>query len=70
MSENTKQKSGGSVIGASRGGSEHQEVVVTDIKMPFGSMVIFMVKWVIASIPAFIILFVLFAVVSAIFGGI
>ena len=39
---------------------EKKEVVVTDIKMPFFSMVVFMVKWVIASIPAFIILFILF----------
>jgi hypothetical protein len=36
-----------------------QEVRVTDIRMPFGSMVLFMVKWAIASIPAMIILFVL-----------
>ena len=34
------------------------EVVVTDIRMPFGSMVVFMVKWAIASIPAFVILVV------------
>lgn len=32
------------------------EVVVTDIKMPFMSMVTFMVKWALASIPALIIL--------------
>ncbi|MDZ7582166.1 MAG: hypothetical protein U5R30_16695 [Deltaproteobacteria bacterium] len=32
------------------------EVVVTDIKMPFGSMVVFMVKLAIATIPAMIIL--------------
>lgn len=32
------------------------EVVVTDIKMPFGSMVAFMIKWALAAIPAFIIL--------------
>jgi hypothetical protein len=31
-------------------------VVVTDIRMSFGSMVIFMVKWAIASIPALLIL--------------
>jgi len=34
-------------------------VVVVDIKMPFMSMVVFMVKWAIASIPAIIILLVL-----------
>ena len=32
------------------------EVVVTNIKMPFGSMVLFMVKLAIATIPAMIIL--------------
>jgi len=36
--------------------SENQQVVVTDIRMSFGSMVAFMVKWVLASIPAMIIL--------------
>jgi hypothetical protein len=33
-----------------------QGVIVFDIKMPFISMVVFMVKWAIASIPAFLIL--------------
>ena len=32
-----------------------QEVTVTDVKMPFSSMVVFMVKWAFASIPALII---------------
>src|ERR1022692_1415894 len=36
-----------------------QNVVVTDIHMPFFSMVVFMVKWAIAAIPAFIILTVI-----------
>ena len=45
-------------------------VVVTDINMSFISMVIFMVKWVIASIPAFIILSVIGAVLMMLFGGI
>ena len=40
-------------------------VVVRDISMPFGSMVVFMVKWAIASIPALIILWGL----MMIFGG-
>ena len=67
--KNSKQKNI-SVSGASQGNNDYQEVVVTDIQMPFGSMVVFMVKWVIASIPALIILYVLFAIVSVIFGGI
>ncbi len=48
---------------------EKKEVVVTDIKMPFMSMVIFMIKWAIASIPAMIILFVLYMIIGGIFTG-
>ncbi|MBX3686922.1 MAG: hypothetical protein KF909_12350 [Rhodocyclaceae bacterium] len=48
-------------------------VNIIDIRMPFWSMVIFMVKAAIASIPAFIILSVIgsvvFAVLGAILGG-
>lgn len=48
-------------------------VVVTNIKMPFGSMVVFMIKWALASIPAAIILLVIYAMAYAIavtiFGG-
>ncbi len=44
---------------------DDRKVIVTDIQMPFGSMVVFMVKWVIASIPPLIILAALgFAVMS------
>jgi hypothetical protein len=46
--------------------SEQQNVTVTDIKMPFGSMVVFMVKWAVASIPAIVILTLLTAGVWAI----
>ena len=42
-----------------------QTVKVSNFDMPFGSMVVFMVKWSIASIPAILILMVLFAI----FGG-
>ena len=38
-------------------------VTVVDFQMPFGSMVLFMVKWVIAAIPALLIL----GIVAAIF---
>jgi len=44
--------------------NETQNVVITDIKMPFFSMVMFMVKWTLASIPAVIILIILFAVLG------
>ncbi len=49
--------------------SEEQRVVVTDIQMPFMSMVFFMVKWVIAAIPAMLILTITAALFSAIFGS-
>lgn len=44
--------------------SDSKEIIITDIKVPFWSMVILMVKWVFASIPAMIIiaLFVLFLI--------
>ena len=48
------------------------EVAVVDINMPFGSMVAFMVKWAIASIPAMLIVFIIFlgfAVILEMLGG-
>lgn len=51
-------------------GATRHEVIVTDIHMPFGSMVTFMVKWAVASIPALLILVVLGFVFSAVFAGI
>jgi len=36
--------------------NETQDVVITNIKMPFFSMVVFMLKWVFASIPALILI--------------
>lgn len=46
-----------------------RNVVVTDIQMPFGGMVVFMIKWALASIPAALILFVLALVASGVVGG-
>ena len=46
-----------------------RQVIVTDIHMPFLSMVVFMVKWVIASIPAIIILWIIGAILASLFGG-
>ena len=49
------------------------EVVVTDVKIPFWSLVMLMVKLAIAAIPAFVILMIIGAVASmlmaAIFGA-
>jgi hypothetical protein len=47
-----------------------KEVNIVDIKMPFWSMVIFMVKATIASIPAMIILSILALMFTLVFGGI
>ena len=47
-------------------GSEPNYVIVTDIRMNFMSMVEFMVKWVLASIPALIILAIIFFFFSAV----
>jgi hypothetical protein len=44
------------------------EIVVTDIKIPFWSMVVLMVKWALAAIPAIIILIVIGSVLSMIVG--
>lgn len=48
-------------------------VVVTDIQMPFFSMVWFLVKWTLASIPAMLILGLIlgafWVVVAMLFGG-
>ncbi|NTV60985.1 MAG: hypothetical protein HGA77_06730 [Chlorobiaceae bacterium] len=53
--------------------SDARRVVVTDIRMPFWSMVTFMVKWSFASIPAIILLSIvigiIMAVVTALFGA-
>ena len=44
-------------------------VTVSDIRLPFGSMVVLMVKWAIASIPAMIILIVLGSIIAGISSG-
>jgi len=46
-----------------------RNVVVTDIKMPFWSMVIFMVKWAIAAIPALLLLAAVGVGVTFVFLG-
>lgn len=47
-----------------------QDVTVTDIRMPFGSMVWFMVRWAVASIPALIIIVLLGTVFWAVAIGV
>jgi hypothetical protein len=52
---------------------EGEKVIVTDIKIPFKSMVILMVKWAVATIPALIILSIIgtftFGIINALMGG-
>ena len=55
---------------SSQSTSSVSSIVVTDIQMPFWSMVVFMVKAAIAFIPAFIILICLGVVASIMFGGV
>ena len=45
-----------------------QELVVTDVKIPFLSMVVLLVKWSLAAIPAMIILFAAGAIFSMVLG--
>ena len=48
---------------------EPLNVSVVDVNMRFWSMVVFMVKWTLASIPAFLILAVLFIFVAGTLGA-
>jgi hypothetical protein len=53
--------------------TDYGKVVVTDIKIPFGSMIVLMVKWAVATIPALIILILIgsitVGVLNALMGG-
>ncbi len=60
-------------LGVNKMADEYSKIVVTDIKIPFSSMVILMVKWAVATIPALIILSVigsiLFGITTGLMGG-
>lgn len=45
------------------------EVVITNIDIPFGSMVKFIIKWSLASIPAIVILTIIYIVILTIIAG-
>ena len=55
--------------GEAANGLRTREVVVTDFKMSFGSMIIFTVKFALASIPAFVILYVVALLLGSIFSA-
>ena len=48
-------------------GTNH--VVVTGVDIPFGEMVVLILKVMLASIPAYIILFIIFSILMTVFGG-
>jgi len=53
--------------------ADYGKVVVTDINIPFRSMVVLMVKWAVATIPALIILILIgsitFGILNALMGS-
>ena len=44
--------------------NETQKVIITDFKMPFFSMVTFMIKWAFAAIPAMIVIGIIFGILG------
>ena len=48
---------------------DRNEVVVTDIRIPFFSLMVLTIKWVLASIPAFIILWFISMIAMMLFWG-
>ena len=48
---------------------DRNQVVVTDIRIPFFSLMVLTIKWVLASIPAFIILWFITMVAMMLFWG-
>jgi hypothetical protein len=46
-----------------------QEIVVTDVRIPFVSMVVLLVKWALAAIPAIIVLISISVAISMVFGA-
>jgi hypothetical protein len=50
--------------------SDAREVVVVDVKIPFWSMVILLVKWAIAAIPALVILVFLATATSMVLSAV
>ena len=51
------------------GGAVSNRVVITGVDMSFGEMVVLILKVMLASIPAYIILFIIFSIFMALFGG-
>jgi hypothetical protein len=60
---------GACVSGVVHSGASITQVVVTDVRIPILSMIVLMVKWAVASIPAFVILGVIGFVFAMVFSG-
>ena len=52
------------------GRAKDNRVVITGVDMDFGQLVVFILKVMLASIPAYIILFIIFGILFAVFGSI
>ena len=50
--------------------NETRKIVIKGIDIPFMDLVILLVKLAFAAIPAMIIIFTLFAILSSLFGGV
>ncbi len=47
---------------------EDQNITITDIRIPFGRMVAIILKWMLASIPAILLMYLIFFVIAMILG--
>ena len=48
---------------------EQHETTITDIRIPFGRMVAIILKWMLASIPAMILMYLVMFIIMLIFAG-
>lgn len=55
---------------SSQAQTKAQKVSVTDVDMPFGSMVLFIIKWTLAAIPAAIIILIIGTFLLSFFAGV
>jgi hypothetical protein len=46
-----------------------ENTIITDIRIPFGRMVAIILKWMLASIPAMILMYLIMFVIMIVFAG-
>lgn len=68
QAQNRENETNNSVGGRTM--SNSQDVKIVDVNMPFMSMVVFMIKWSVAAIPAMLVLLLAGGIGIAMFGGI